>query len=130
MKVLVGGYVGLSVLALVVAYLLRRDPVLVNDTVWVRGEIVAVGSLVMFAFVVGVSRGRRRAYLRLRIASGVMVAAIAVLVSLPGFLPVWMRVEQGVCGVLLVGVVAILNGGYLRSVFAGRQNGAGMAAKP
>ncbi|MFC5834094.1 hypothetical protein [Nonomuraea insulae] len=90
-----------------------------SDTVWVRGVIVAVSSLVMFAFVVGVSRGRRRAYLRLRIVSGVMVVAIAVLVSLPGFLPAWMRVEQGVCGVLLVGVIAILNGGYLRSVFAG-----------
>ncbi|MEU0568981.1 hypothetical protein ABZ297_26895 [Nonomuraea sp. NPDC005983] len=118
MKLLVSGYVALSVLTLVAVYLLRRDPGLVNDTVWIRGGIVAITSVLMLAFVVGTARGRRRAYLRLRIASGVMVVAIAILVSIPGFLPMWMRIEQGVCGVLLVGVVVIANGSHLRSLFA------------
>ncbi|MET7338571.1 hypothetical protein [Nonomuraea sp. NPDC005650] len=118
MKLLVSAYVALSVLTIVAAYVLRRDPGLVNDAVWVRGGIVALTSVLMLAFVVGTARGRRRAYLRLRIASGVMVAAIAVLISIPGFLPPWMRVEQGVCGVLLAGVVVIANGRHLRSLFA------------
>jgi hypothetical protein len=74
----------------------------------------------MLAFAAGTARGRRRAYLRLRIASGLMVVAIAVLVALPGFLPVWMRTEQGVCGLVLLGVVVIANGRHLRSVFAAR----------
>jgi hypothetical protein len=56
-----------------------------------------------------------------------MVVAIAVLVALPGFLPVWMRIEQGVCGLALLGVVFIANGGHLRSLFAAgqRQGGQG-----
>ncbi|MER6947544.1 hypothetical protein ABT294_26280 [Nonomuraea sp. NPDC000554] len=120
MKLLVSGYVALSVLTLVAVYLLRRDPGLVNDAVWIRGGIVAFTSVLMLVFVVGTARGRRRAYLRLRIASGLMVVAIAVLISIPGFLPMWMRIEQGVCGVLLVGIVMIANGRYLRSLFATR----------
>ncbi|MEU4227048.1 hypothetical protein AB0F17_22350 [Nonomuraea sp. NPDC026600] len=118
MKVLVGCYFVLSVLTLVAAYVLRDDPAMVTDTVWVRGVIVTAASALMFAFVGGTARGRRRAYLRLRIASAVMVVAIAVLISLPGFLPMWMRIEQGVCGLLLIGVVLIVNGRHLRSLFA------------
>ncbi|HUR04690.1 MAG TPA: hypothetical protein VM347_19250 [Nonomuraea sp.] len=118
MRVLVGCYFVLSVLTLVAAYVLRDDPGMVTDTVWVRGVIVAVTSSLMFAFVVGTTRGRRRAYLRLRITSAVMVVAIAILIALPGFLPMWMRTEQGVCGLLLLGVVLIVNGGHLRSMFA------------
>ncbi|MBT2230028.1 hypothetical protein [Nonomuraea sp. NEAU-A123] len=60
MKVLVGCYFVLSVLTLVAAYLLRDDPGMVNDTVWVRGVIVTVTSSLMFAFVVGTARSRRR----------------------------------------------------------------------
>ena len=121
MKILAGCYLALSVLTLVAAYVLRDDPRTVTDTVWVRGVIVALSSLLMLAFAAGTARGRRRAYLRLRIASGLMVVAIAVLVALPGFLPVWMRIEQGVCGLVLLGVVVIANGGHLRSVFAARE---------
>jgi hypothetical protein len=117
-KVLVGCYAALSALTLVAAYVMRGDPALVTDVVWVRGAIVAITSVLTLAFVAGAARGRRKAYLRLRIVSAVMVVAIVVLVSLPGFLPVWMRVEQGVCGLLLAGVVVIVNGGRLRSLFA------------
>ncbi|OLZ51157.1 hypothetical protein BS329_17230 [Amycolatopsis coloradensis] len=118
MKVLVSCYIGLSVLALVVAYLWRNRPDLVTDVVWVRGEGVLIASVVLFLFVVGTARGRRGAHLRLRIASAAMVAAIAVLISLPGFLPWWMRIEQGLCGLVLIGIAVIANGGHLRSLFA------------
>ncbi|MFD1543470.1 hypothetical protein [Nonomuraea guangzhouensis] len=121
MKVLVGCYFVLSVLTLVAAYVLRDDPAMVNDTVWIRGAIVAVASSLMYAFVTGTARGRRRAYLRLRITSALMVVAIAVLISIPGLLPMWMRIEQGVCGLLLLGVVLIVNGRHLRSLFAARR---------
>ncbi|GII56283.1 hypothetical protein Pth03_46720 [Planotetraspora thailandica] len=120
MKLAVSGYVALSVLTLVAVYLLRHNPGLVNDTAWVRGGIVALTSLLMLSFVAGTTRGRRRAYLRLRIASGVMVVSIAALVVLPGLLPAWMRIEQSVCGLLLAGVVVIANGKHLRSLFATR----------
>lgn len=119
-KILVGCYAVLSALTLVAAYLMRDDAAMVNDTVWIRGGIVALTSLLMLFFAVGTGRGRPRAHLRLRIVSAIMVVAIAVIVAIPGFLPLWMRIEQGVCGLLLIGVVVIVNGGHLRAVFTGR----------
>ncbi|WP_433445431.1 hypothetical protein [Nonomuraea sp. CA-141351] len=118
MRLLAGGYLGISVLTLVAVVLLRDDPSVVNDAVWVRGTIVVVSALMTFAFAVGTSRGSRRAYLRLRIISAVMVVAIVVIIALPGLFPVWMKIEQGVCGLVLLGVVAIANGRHLRSLFA------------
>jgi hypothetical protein len=47
-----------------------------------------------------------------------MVVAIAVIVSIPGLFPVWMKIEQVVCGLLLVGVFALARGRALRAAFA------------
>lgn len=115
---LVGGYLALSLLTIGVVALLPDDPAIVNDTVWVRGDIVAASALLTLLFTLRAARGSRRAFLRLRIISAVMLVAVAVIVGLPGFLPLWMRVEQSVCGLLLLGVVVVVNGRHLRSVFA------------
>lgn len=117
-QLLVGCYLGLSVLTLVAAVLLRNHSRQVNDVVWTRGTIVAVVAAVMFAATVRAAHGSRQAYRRVRIMSAAMVLAIVVLISLPGFLPLWMRIEQGVCGLVLLGVVALVNGNRLRSAFA------------
>jgi Tfp pilus assembly protein PilN len=105
-KLLVGGYVGLSVLTLVAAYFMR-DTAAVTDAVWVRGIIVVLASLVMAWSAASAARGSRRALRRVRILATVMTVAIVVIVALPGLFPVWMKVEQGVCGVLLVGVIVL-----------------------
>jgi hypothetical protein len=117
-KVLAGGYLAISVLTFVAIVLLRHHTALVNDAVWTRGAIVAASSLLMFVFVVRAAGGSRRAYLRLRLVSAIMVVAIVVIVALPGTFPLWMKIEQGVCGVVLLGVVAVVNGRRLRSRFA------------
>jgi hypothetical protein len=117
---LAGAYVAISVLTLVAIVLMRHNAALVNPAVWIRGSIVAASSMLMAAFVAGAARGSARAYLRLRLVSAIMVVAIAVIVSLPGTFPVWLKIEQGVCGAILIGVVAIVNGRHLRSLFAGR----------
>lgn len=91
-----------------------------TDAVWVRASIVVATSLLMVSFAVRTGRGHSRSYLRLRLASGIMLVAIAVIVALPGAFPVWLKVEQGVCGVLLLGVVVIVNGRRVRSAFAAR----------
>ena len=119
-KLLVGGYLTISVLTLVAIVVLRHHAAVVTSAVWVRGVIVVASALLMSAFAVRAARGSRRAYLRLRIVSAIMVAAIVVIVALPGTFPLWMRVEQGVCGFLLLGVIGIVNGRHLRSLFAGR----------
>jgi hypothetical protein len=61
------------------------------------------------------ARGSRRAYLRLRIASAIMLAAIVVIIAIPGSFPLWMKIEQGACGLIPLGVVAIVYGRQLRA---------------
>lgn len=122
-KLLVGSYLAVSVLTLLIIVLLRGDTAAVNDAVWVRGSIVVASALVMFVCAVHAARGSRRSYRRLRIMSGVMVAAIAVIIALPGTFPLWMKIDQGVCGLALIGVVAVVNGRHLRAMFAADKSG-------
>jgi hypothetical protein len=119
-KALVGCYAGVSVLALLAIVLLRNHTADVNSAVWTRGTIVVVSALVTVALTLRAERGSRRAYLRLRIISAVMVVAIAVIVSLPGTFPIWMKLEQGLCGLLLIGVVVLVNGKDVRSQFSAK----------
>ncbi|WP_327297841.1 hypothetical protein [Streptomyces sp. NBC_01197] len=119
-KLLVGTYLGLSVLTLLAVVLLRNDHAAVNSAVWIRGSIVAVSSVLLYAFAVRAARGARGAWRRLTVISSVMVAVIVVIVALPGGFPEWMKIEQGVCGLLLIGVVGYAT--TLRSVFTPGQN--------
>ncbi|MFJ3692921.1 hypothetical protein ACIPW9_02275 [Streptomyces sp. NPDC090052] len=119
-KLLVGTYLGLSVLTLLAVVLLRNDHAAVNSAVWIRGSIVAASSVLLYAFAARAARGARGAWRRLTVISSVMIAVIVVIVALPGGFPEWMKIEQGVCGLLLIGVV-----GYaatLRSVFTRSQS--------
>jgi hypothetical protein len=116
---LAGAYAVLSVLTLVVIVLFRNDHAMVTDAVWVRATLVVASSLLTFAFARSAARGSRKGFLRLRIVAAVMLVAIAVIVALPGFLPVWLRIEQAGCGLLLLGVTVIANGRLLRSRFTG-----------
>ncbi|MEU9125833.1 hypothetical protein AB0C96_39510 [Streptomyces sp. NPDC048506] len=117
-KLLTGGYLGLSALTLVAVALLHNDAALVNDAVWVRATIVVVSALVTFLCAVRAARGSRTAYRRLRIISGIMLVAVVAVIALPGTFPLWLKVEQGVCGLALLGVAAIVNGRHLRALFA------------
>ncbi|GAA3285954.1 hypothetical protein Dvina_03555 [Dactylosporangium vinaceum] len=101
-RLLTAGYLTLSVAALVLAYVLRHHPDLVTDAVWVRGSLVVASAVVANVLA---WRGDVR---RLRIVAIVMTVAIAVVVSIPGLFPVWLRIEQVLCGLLLLGVVLTL----------------------
>jgi hypothetical protein len=56
---LASGYLALSVLTLVAAFLLRGDAALVNTAVGIRGSIVAATAILMLAFAVSAARGSR-----------------------------------------------------------------------
>lgn len=114
-KALVGAYLGISVLTLVAIALMRDHSTVVTPAVWVRGTIVVASAALTARFTVRAARGSARAFLRLRLVTAVMVAAIVVIVSLPGMFPLWMRIEQGVCGALLLAVVVLVNGRHLRA---------------
>jgi hypothetical protein len=119
-KALLVGYLAVSVATLAVVVLLRNDASVVNPAVWIRGTIVAASSLLTLAFAVRAARGSRGAYRRLRIITAVMTVAIVVIIALPGTFPLWMKFEQAVCGLLLLSVVAIINGRPVRALFATR----------
>jgi hypothetical protein len=118
--ILVGGYLAVSALTLVAIVLLQGDPAIVNVAVWVRGCFAAASAAVLLALAIRAERGSARAYLRVRIISVVIVVAIAAIILLPGTFPLWMKIEQGVCEVLLIGVVVLINRGHVRSQFAAR----------
>jgi O-antigen/teichoic acid export membrane protein len=111
---LVGCYLALSVATLVAIVLLRNHSSLVTPAVWVRCSIVTVTAVLMTSFAARAARGSARSFLRLRLASGIMLVAIAVILALPGDFPLWIKVEQGICGLLLLGVVVLVNGSRLR----------------
>lgn len=119
-RALLFGYLAVSVLTLGAIVLLRNDASVVNPAVWIRGTIVAASSVLSLALAAGAARGSRGAYRRLRIITAVMPVAIVVIIALPGTFPLWMKVEQAVCGLLLLGVVAIINGRPVRALFATR----------
>ncbi|MDI5963403.1 hypothetical protein [Streptantibioticus silvisoli] len=117
-KLLVGAYLAVSVLTMAAIVALRSDASLVNSAVWIRGSIVVVSALLLLVSAVRAAAGSPGAYRRLRVLSAVMVAAIVAVITLPGAFPLWMKIEQGVCGLLLICVAVIANGRQLRSAFA------------
>lgn len=112
---LVGTYLGISVATLAAIIVLQNDPAIVNTAVWIRGTIVVASATLMFVFAIRALHGSERAHLRVRIISAVMFVAIVVIIALPGTFPVWMKLEQGVCGGLLFVVVLLANGKSLRT---------------
>lgn len=99
---LVLGYVALSLVTVVaLAALSVLAPHDVTVEAWVRGLVVAGTSLLTLLFARRARSGGAKALLRLRIIVAVLIAAVlGVLFFLP--LPLWMVIEQALCGVILV----------------------------
>src|SRR4051794_32991349 len=94
-KRLIIAYVLLCLAAVAGIVALRDDPALVTPAVWGRGTLAAASAVLIGAFTLRAARGSRPAFRRLRIASAIVLIAIAVIVALPGGFPAWFRVEQG-----------------------------------
>ncbi|NUR73866.1 MAG: hypothetical protein HOU81_23890 [Hamadaea sp.] len=103
-KLLAAGYLGLSVLTFAAVILLRHHADIVTDAVWVRTGIVVASSILVTLFAVRAAQGSVGALRRLRILSAAMTVAIIVIVALPGLFPMWLKIEQAACGVLLLSV--------------------------
>jgi hypothetical protein len=117
-KVLTGCYLAISALAVAATAAMQHHHAEVNSAVWSHGIGVAVSSLVMFTCAILSARGVRGAYRRLRIASVVIVVAIAVIIALPGSFPLWMKAEQGLAGLCMIGVAVLANSRPVRAAFA------------
>jgi hypothetical protein len=80
-----------------------------DGAVWTRCSLVLASSIVRLLLTIAASRGSRNAWIRARIITLIVVVAVIVIVSIPGFLPDWVRIEQGVCGALVLPVAIMLN---------------------
>lgn len=117
-RVLLGGYAAVGVLTLLAIVVFSGNSGIVTDAVWIRGSILAVASLVTFAIGVSMAKGSRGNYRRVRIIALAQVVAIIVIESVPGAFPVWFKIANGVCGVLLVIVVLLTFARTVRATFA------------
>ena len=117
-KALVACYVGLGVLGFGAAVLLRDHPQLVNTAVWVRSSIVLATGTLTYVFAERASRGDRSAFRRLRAVSILVPLAIVVIIALPDPFPVWMKVQQGLCGIAMAVVAVLVNRSSVRRSFA------------
>jgi hypothetical protein len=95
----------------------------VNSAVWTRATIVVVTAVLMLLFAARAAEGSRGAYRRLRIISIITVVVIAVIIAAPGTFPVWLKVEQGICGLIMAGVAVVANRPGLRALFAAPPTG-------
>jgi hypothetical protein len=119
-QVLLGGYAAVSVLTLMAIVVFSSNPDIVTDAVWVRGSILAVTSLITFAIGASMAKGSRSNYRRVQIIALAQVVAIIVIEAVPGGFPIWFKIENGVCGALLVIVVLLTFARSVRSAFAPR----------
>ena len=81
----------------------------VHTAIWIRCSLVLASAIVLFLISLAAARGSRRAWIRLRIISVIVLIAVVVIVSIPGFLPDWVRFEQAVCGALVLPAAILLN---------------------
>ena len=114
---LVGAYVVLSMATLIAIAVLRDDRSAVNSAVWIRATIMALSALLTLSFTVRAGYGSSRSFLRLRIVSAVMLVTIAVIISVPGTFPLWLKLEQAACGLMLLSVVTLINDQRVRRLF-------------
>lgn len=89
----------------------------VDIAIWIRCSFVLASSVVLLVLGVFAARGSRASWVRLRIIAPIVVVAVVVIVSIPGFLPDWVRVEQAACGALVLPVAIMANLPRARAVF-------------
>ena len=85
--------------------------------IWVRCSIVLGSALVLLLIGISAARGSRASLTRIRIISPIVVVALIVIVSIPGFLPDWVRLEQALCGLLVLPVAILVNLPRIRAHF-------------
>jgi hypothetical protein len=112
---LLAAFLVISLSTVVAVVLMRHNPALVTPAVWIRTPLVATSAAVLLLLARRAAAGHRGSLRRLRILSMVVLAAIVAVVAWPGAFPVWLRVEQAVCGVFMLSVVVRTNLRTVRS---------------
>lgn len=117
LKGLLTAYVAVCALTVLGEIAAAATGVVIGSGSWIRTSVVLAVSVITVRIARAALRGSARSYLRLRILTAAQLVAVAVIVALPGAFPVWLRVEQTVCGLVLLGLVVVLNGARMRAAF-------------
>ena len=119
-RTLLGGYAVVSVLTLLAIVVFSGNPDIVTSAVWIRGSILAVASLITFALGVSMANGSRSSYRRVQIIALAQVVAVVVIETVPGDFPAWFKIENGVCGTLLLIAFLVTLARPVRAAFSTR----------
>ncbi|MEU4335949.1 hypothetical protein AB0F59_15225 [Micromonospora lupini] len=122
---LLAAFLVISVSTVVAVVFMRHNAALVTTAVWIRTPLVAASAGVLLLLSRRAAAGHRSSFRRLRIIAVVVLAAIVGVVAWPGAFPVWLRIEQAVCGVFVASVVVRTN---LRGVRSAMQASSGEPA--
>lgn len=105
-------FFGMSILLAIMAYTFHAD---LSSQVWSRviGLLVASPIYLLLGYLI--HKGKRLAFNRLRISAIVGVAIIGWIVIEPGPYPMWIRVEQAIQGLILIGVIIAVHHPKIRA---------------
>jgi hypothetical protein len=120
MLVLLAGFLAVSIAMEAVIVAESVAGASLDSAIWVRCSLVLASSIVLLLLAVAAARGSRAAWRRMSIISPIVVVAVIAIVSIPGFLPDWVRLEQGVCGALVLPVAILVNLPRVRALFPKR----------
>jgi hypothetical protein len=112
-------YVAVGVAAVAVIIVTRDS----NPEVYAAGIGRVVGGTAIFVFAGKAARGLRSAFTRVRIVSGIVTVTVLPVLIVPGRFPMWLRFEQGCSGLIMLGVVLIVNGRSRRAAFVADETG-------
>lgn len=115
--VLAAAFIAVSAAMIAALVSLSIAGVGIDSAVWSRCSAVFASSIVLLAVASRAAKGSSGALRRLRIITPIVVLAVAVIISIPGFLPGWVRIEQGVCGALVLPVAIMVNLPRIRDHF-------------
>ncbi|MER6951587.1 hypothetical protein ABT294_46985 [Nonomuraea sp. NPDC000554] len=116
-KILVAVYGALSAAVLITVAILAINEQTVTSFMWGRSAGVFASAAVTYWLTVLASRGKRWAYVRVRIISIVMPPAIIAIDVIPGVLPAWFVMMQATCALAIAAAAFIINGSRLRAAF-------------
>lgn len=108
-------FIMMSILLLMLDFIFRDS---INGFVWLRSVGLAILSFVFLKFGLGLKEKKRSAYIRVMIISIAGALGIYALAIGGGDVyPLWMRLEQGLQGILLIMIVIILASSKNREYF-------------
>ncbi|GAB3913983.1 hypothetical protein GCM10011575_18830 [Microlunatus endophyticus] len=111
------GYIAISAAALVFAVVERHNSGLVNGVVWIRGGAVLASSILLYVLCRFAEKGRTTAYRRLRLLSFIIPCGVLIIIIAPGEYPTWMKIEQVVCGALVLTIAILMSQPQVRAAF-------------